>query len=304
MAGLGYFFVSFPKASLISPVLGQNKLKIADNIWFPKEASISAKNKNIEDEITSKAAFFVDTETGEVLFEKNSKEKLSIASLVKIMSVIVTLENRSLDDLLNVSVQASEMEPDKMYLKAGERLTVKELLEGIFLVSGNDAAEVLAEETTGRREEFLNLMNSKARQLGMSNTNFINPTGLEEDPSTCSGQVVCQWSTAYDVSLMSRYAISKWPNLLDISSQPVIYIEETETHQEYGLNNGINLLTTYPGVLGFKTGYTPEAGLTLVTVARRDGHQVLGVLLGATNRRDDAKILLDYSFAKLGVEVD
>ena len=297
MAGLGYFFVSFPKASLISPVLGQNKLKIADNIWFPKEASISAKNKNIEDEITSKAAFFVDTETGEVLFEKNSREKLSIASLVKIMSVIVTLENRSLDDLLNVSVQASEMEPDKMYLKAGERLTVKELLEGIFLVSGNDAAEVLAEETTGRREEFLNLMNSKARQLGMSDTNFINPTGLEEDGKN-------QLSTAYDVSLMSRYAISKWPNLLDISSQPIIYIEETDTHQEYGLNNGINLLTTYPGVLGFKTGYTPEAGLTLVTVARRDGHQVLGVLLGATNRRDDAKILLDYSFNKLGVKVD
>jgi D-alanyl-D-alanine carboxypeptidase len=129
----------------------------------------------------------------------------------------------------------------------------------------------------------------------MKNTHFINPSGLEEEGNE-------QYSTAYDVMLMSRYAINKFPNLLEISSNPHIFIEKNSEHQDYDLYSGINLLTTYPGVLGFKTGYTPEAGLTLVTVAQKNGKRVIGVLLNSTERREDAKMLLDYSFAKLGVK--
>jgi serine-type D-Ala-D-Ala carboxypeptidase (penicillin-binding protein 5/6) len=130
----------------------------------------------------------------------------------------------------------------------------------------------------------------------MKDTLFINPTGLEEDGRD-------HYSSAYDVSLMSHYAVHTFPLLTEISKEPHIYIPATESHQEYDLYNGVNLLTSYPGVIGFKTGYTPEAGLTLVTVARLEGKEVIGVLLGCTNRRDDAKRLLDYSFKKLGVTV-
>jgi D-alanyl-D-alanine carboxypeptidase len=139
------------------------------------------------------------------------------------------------------------------------------------------------------------MMNSKAATLGMVDTQFINPSGLEEDGRD-------QHSSAYDVALMSRYAISHWPHLVDISSQQHIYLPESPTHQDYDLYSGINLLSTYPGVVGFKTGFTPEAGLTLVTLARRGGFEVLGVLLGSDDRRAEARKLLDYSFKQLGVE--
>lgn len=285
--------VTNKQAVLASPILGISNLKIADNLWFPKRSFLAGGFKQGLS-ITAKAAFFVETQSGEVLFEKSPKERLPIASLVKIMTAIVALESRQMEDILKVSERAAGMEPDKMFLRAGERLSIEELLEGMFLVSANDAAEVLAEEAMGRREEFINLMNSKAIMLDMKDTRFINPSGLEEDEEK-------QYSTAFDVALMARYATRQWPDLVKISSQPHIYIPRTDNHQDYDLYSGINLLTTYEGVVGFKTGFTPEAGLTLVTLARREGKEVLGVLLGSTNRRDDAKLLLDYSFARLGI---
>lgn len=302
LVGGSYFYLQSRPTNLISPVLGVPKLRLATNLWFPKDNFFSKEvSAHDEEELTAKAAFFVETNSGQVLFEKDSHQKLPIASLTKIMTAIVALENKETADLLTVSERAAGMEPDKMYLKPGEKLTLKELLEGIFLVSGNDASEVLAEGSTGRREEFISLMNSKADQLGMKNSLFINPSGLEEDGLSEPGKLIEHYSTAYDVALMSRFAIKKWPFLVDISSKPEIFIPENSTHQAYQLYNGINLLTTYPGVLGFKTGFTPEAGLTLVTLARRGEYEVVGVLLGSTNRRDDAKLLLDYSFAKLGL---
>ncbi len=290
LAGVAYSYVYKSQPALVSPVLGVAKTRMADNLWFPNEKKGEVFNN--APNITARSAFFIDTQTGEVLFEKNAHEKVSIASLTKIMTVIVALENLKYDDSVNITQKEADMEPDHMLLKVGEKLTVEELLDGIFLVSANDGAEALADNATGSREEFINLMNSKSAQLGMKDSKFINPTGLEEDDNS-------QYSTAYDVALMSRYAINRWPHLVDISSQPHIYLPETATHQDYDMFSGINLLTTYPGVVGFKTGFTPEAGLTLVTLARKGGHEVLGVILGSTDRRDDAKELLDYSFNKL-----
>lgn len=287
------FLVNLKKPQLLSPIINQSKLSLADNVWFPKV--LGANSEEIPN-LTSEAAFFIDTQTGDVLYEKNSRQKLPIASLTKIMTVAVALESKSFEDKMYVSERASQMEPDSMLLKKGETLTLEELLQGIFLVSGNDAAEAIAENITPRREEFIGLMNSKAAQLGMKDTEFINPTGLEEDEGTRHNL-----STAFDLAILSRYAIRKWPHLLEISSTPHIYIPETETHQDYELYTGINLVTTMPGVIGFKTGYTPAAGLTLVTVAGRGEKQVLGVLLNAQNRRDDARALIEYSFKKLGV---
>lgn len=281
---------NLPKDSkLVSPFV--EKGKVAINLWFPKAG---ANPDNTDINISAKAAYFVDADTGEVLYQKNPHQRLPIASLTKIMTVIVTLENRSFTDTVKISPAAANMEPDHMELIAGEKLSVEELLYGVFLVSANDAAEALAETSTSGRDDFIRQMNNKAKQLGMNDTLFINPTGLEEDGKD-------QYSSAYDVALMSRYAIKHFPRLVDISSTPYKYLPQTPTHQDYDLPSGINLLTTYPGAEGFKTGYTSEAGLTLVTLAKRDGHEILGVILGSGDRRGEARELLDYSFQKLRV---
>ncbi len=295
---VGWGVYNNPKTELISPVLGVSANMVSDNIWSPQESSASS---DIDlPEITAEAAFFVEANTGVILYSKNPQLKKPIASLTKIMTAIIALEHKKFDDIFTVSKRASEMEPDEMILLEGEKLNLEELLSGIFLVSANDAAEVLAEQSTLNREVFIAEMNSKAKILGMNKTLFINPTGLEEDDITDPTKLRLHYSTAYDVALMSRYLISKWPKVVGISSSPHIYLPRTETHQDYELYSGINLLTTYPGVLGLKTGFTPEAGLTLVTLAKRGDSEVIGVLLGSTNRREDAQKLLDYSFKKLG----
>lgn len=243
-------------------------------------------------QVSAKAALFTDTKEGKMLYGKSIHEKLPIASLVKVMTILVALEHKNMDDEFIVSSRAADMEPDKMLLIAGERLTLRELLDGIFLISANDAAEVLAEGVTGNREEFLKLMNAKAQQLGMKNTYYANPTGLDEDTNNSR-------SSAYDQAILTRYLIRNFPEVVKISSQERVYLPQTEKHQDYDMYSGINLLTTYTGVVGFKTGYTPEAGMTLITLARKNGFEVIGVLLGSASRRDEARELLDYSFEKL-----
>lgn len=289
--GIGFFvFGGLDKRSesLASPWSGLGG--IGNNLWLPKIASSKADHLNI----SAKAAYFVEMNSGDVLYQKNEHLRLPAASLVKIMTMIVALENRDWKESFAVSQRASDMEPDKMLLIAGEKLSLEELLDGIILVSANDAAEVLAENTFFDREKFIKMMNQKALMLGMGDSKFINPSGLAEDG-------LDQFSTAYDVALMSRYAIKNFPHLVDISSTYHIYLAQSPTHQDYDMYSGINLLTTYPGVIGFKTGFTPEAGLTLVTVAKREGKMVLGVLLGSEDRRGEARELLDYSFKKLGL---
>jgi serine-type D-Ala-D-Ala carboxypeptidase (penicillin-binding protein 5/6) len=289
----------FAEPGLASPVLGISKSQISANAWFPKYDVRMDGGFSDAPEITARAAFFIDTATGEVLYSKNAQEKYSIASLTKIMTTIIALEHKKLDDIYPISQRVTEIEPDEMVLLPGEKHTLRNLLDGIFLVSANDAAEAISEGTVGSRAEFISLMNDKSAQIGMNNTVFVNPTGLEEDPEDCNGRSPCQYSTALDVALMSRYLIKTWPEVVNIASQQYVFIEKTADHQDYEMYSGINLLTSYPGVLGLKTGFTPEAGLTLVTLARQEGREVIGVLLGSVNRRDDAKIMLDYAFSKL-----
>lgn len=274
---------------LISPLTEQGKV-LSLNQWFPKD--VLGAQANVP-EISARAGLFVDSKQGQVLFAKNIHDRLPLASLVKVMTMLVALEHKNMDDKFIVSKEAAQMEPDKMLLIAGEKLTLKELLDGIFLVSANDAAEVLAEGTTGNRQQFIKLMNDKAAQLGMKDTFYANPTGLDEDSNN-------SYSSAFDLAILTRYLIRNYPEVVDISKTEHIYLEITSDHQDYDMYSGINLLTTYPGVVGFKTGYTPEAGLTLITLARKDGHEVIGVLLGSGDRRDEARELLDYSFNKLG----
>jgi serine-type D-Ala-D-Ala carboxypeptidase (penicillin-binding protein 5/6) len=293
LIGVGVFTFSFRKNSsdkLISPWISGGRVSV--NQWLPQVlgayVDLSAPN------ITATSAYFVDVDTGMMLYQKDPHNKRPVASLTKVMTALIALENHSWEDQILISDHAASMEPDHMELKSGEQLSVEELMYGIFLISANDAAEALAEQTLGSRENFLREMNDKAKQLGMSQTWFINPTGLEEDDNV-------QYSSAYDVALMSRYLIRQFPKVLDISSTYHYTLPSSLTHQDYDFYSGINLVTTYPGVVGLKTGYTPEAGLTLVTVARREGHTVMGVLLNSSDRRNEARELLDLSFEKLGV---
>jgi len=272
---------------LVSPLLKKENV-LGINQWFPGVP----KDQVNAPQISAKAALFTDTKNGEVLYSKNIHDRLPIASLTKVMTMLIALEHKKMDDTFVVSQYAQGMEPDKMLLIAGEKLTLRELLDGIFLVSANDAAEVLAEQTTGDRDEFIKLMNDKASQLGMKDTHFVNPTGLDEDENN-------SYSTVYDLVILTRYLIRHFPEVIDISRSEHIYLPQTKTHQDYDMYSGINLLATYPGVVGFKTGYTPEAGLTLITLARNDGHEIIGVLLGSGDRRDEARELLDYSFSKI-----
>ncbi|MDP3973458.1 MAG: D-alanyl-D-alanine carboxypeptidase family protein [Candidatus Daviesbacteria bacterium] len=291
-------------SELASPLTKRGKI-LGTNIWIPNMNLVVQAS---DMEINAKGVLFIDSINGKVFFSKNPHQKLPIASLVKVMTVLVALEYKDWEDEYLVSDGAAGMEPDKMLLIPGEKLTLEELLYGIFLISANDAAEVIAEGTLrpirmtqgkqaqgkqGDREEFIQLMNAKAKQLGMQNTYFVNPTGLDED----SGN---SYSTAYDLAVLTRYLVKNYPEVVEISQTEHIILPATATHQDYDMYSGINLLTTYPGVVGFKTGYTPEAGLTLITLARKNGQEVLGVLLGSENRREEAKELLDYSFKKLG----
>lgn len=272
---------------LISPLIKEENV-LGINQWLPGVLS----NESNAPWVSAKAGLFIDTKNGIILFSKNINQRLPIASLVKVMTVLIALEHKSMDDTYQISEQAANMEPDKMLLIAGEKLTLKELLDGIFLVSANDAAEAIAEGTISSREDFIKLMNYKAQQLGMKDTFYANPTGLDEDTNN-------SYSTAYDLAILTRYLIKHYPQVVDISKTEHIYLPQTDTHQDYDMYSGINLLTTYPGVVGFKTGYTPEAGLTLITLARQNNHEIIGVLLGSGDRRDEAREILDYSFNKL-----
>ncbi len=274
---------------LTSPLTGDKVFAL--NQWLPQEV-LGAQSQT--QEISAKSAFFIDTKSGQVLFAKDPHQRLPIASLVKVMTVLIALEHKGLADEFMVSDHAASMEPDHMELIAGEKHTLRNLLYGIFLVSANDAAETLAEGTTGNRDEFIKLMNEKAQLLGMKDTYYANPTGLDEDQNN-------SYSSAYDLAILTRYLIRTHPEVVEFSSTYHVQIPKTEDHQDYEMYSGINLLTTYSGVVGFKTGFTPEAGLTLITLARKDNHEVIGVLLGSQDRRDEARELLDYSFKKLGV---
>ncbi len=272
---------------LLSPV--DSNQPVGLNQWFPGD--ILGVKTNAP-EVTARSALFVETNSRKVLYSKNAAERLSIASLTKVMTAIIALENRTMEDQFIVSANASAVEPDKMGLLEGEIVSVRELLYGMFLISANDAAEVIAENSVGSRDKFIKLMNEKAVQIGMRDTHYVNPTGFDEDGENT-------YSTAYDQVLLTRYAIKHFPELVNISKTDHIILSPTVGHSGFEMYTGINLITTYPGVVGFKIGYTPMAGYTIITLARQDNHEVIGVLLNTQSRRDETRKLLDYSFKQL-----
>lgn len=292
----GFFLLRNQDLSLISPVpkvFGVTKSPIV-NRWFPKTSFFGLSDSSLT--ISARAALLVNYDTGEVIFEKNRREHLPVASTVKIMTALVALENADLANTFSVSEGSVAIGENSMGLTIGEKLTLEELLYGLMLVSGNDAAVTIAEGIAGSEKKFVTLMNEMAKSLGLSDTEFINATGLDENDKD-------QYSTAYDLSVIARYTWENHPEFRKIASAIHQYIEVSENHKAFDLYNDTNLLTTYPGVKGIKPGFTWNAGLCLVTYAENEGKKLLAVVLGSDDRRGEMKELLDFGFGRYGIRV-
>lgn len=262
------------------------------SLWKPN-LNNQIKSNFKKPEVTASSVLIYDLTIDKAIFLKDPKEKLPMASLTKIITAVIALENKKIDNKYIVRSEDLVGE-DTMGLTEGEVLTLEELLYGLILHSANDAAETIANNYDGGREKFIEAMNKKAKSLGLINTNFTNPSGLEGDGN--------QYTTAYDLLVITRFAIMNFPLFNKIISTVDYTLPYSRNHKEIYLENETNLLTSYPGVRGVKTGYTPEAGFCLVTYLDYGGHKIIGILLNSSNRRDEMKELLDYSLKSLGVQ--
>ena len=246
----------------------------------------------VELTLTSHAALLMEKTTGEILYAQNEHEALPPASVTKIMTVLLTMEaidsgRIALDDVVTVSAYAAGMGGSQVFLAEGEQITVDDLLKGVCVSSGNDAAVALAEHVAGVTELFVEQMNNRARELGMKDTHFVNCTGL-----TAEGHV----TSAYDIALMSRELLLHHP---EIRNYTTIWMD-TLRNGTFGLSNTNKLIRFYDGATGLKTGFTQEAGYCISATAEREGMELIAVIMkGNTSdsRNADAKTLLNYGFS-------
>jgi len=233
--------------------------------------------------IEAGAAIVIDADTGRVLYEKDAYSRRAIASTTKIMTAIVAIENGNLDDKVKVSSRAASIWGSTIKLKPGEELTLRELLYGMMLKSGNDAALAVAEHVGGTVENFVKMMNDKAKELGLKNTSFKTPHGLDAEG---------HYSTPYELAMITRYALQN-----PIFAEIVATKSATITNRSLYTTN--EMLSLYPGADGVKTGYTGKAGRCLVTSATRDGFRIISVVLNCASRNkraESSKAILDYAF--------
>lgn len=248
-----------------------------------------------EDELAAnaKSSVLVEVSTGTVLFEKNKDDQVAVASLTKMMAQILILEaiesgNLTWDEKVKTSSNAAGYGGTQIYLQPGEMMSVRDLMKGISMASANDATVVLAERIAGSEEAFVRMMNEKAKELGLKNTNFVNPTGLDEDN---------HYSSAYDMALIA-IELLKHEQILEFSSVYEDYLR-TDTPNKFWLVNTNKLVRFYDGADGLKTGFTDNAGYTMAVTAKRDDMRLLAVVLGeevSKVRNAETTALLDYGF--------
>ncbi|KHD85810.1 D-alanyl-D-alanine carboxypeptidase family protein [Heyndrickxia ginsengihumi] len=237
--------------------------------------------KNVKADMTvqAKSAILMDQDTGRILYEKDAYEPRSIASITKIMTAILAIESGKMNQKVTVSERAIRTEGSSLYLKQGDKWKLKDLVYGLMLRSGNDAANVIAESVGGSIEGFVFLMNQKAKEIGMKNTHFTNPSGLE-DPN---GE---HYSTAYDMALLTRYAM-----------QNKTYRKIAGTKFYKGWKNKNRLLTEkYKYCTGGKTGFTKKAHRTLVSTATKNGEHYIAVTLNDSDDWNDHIAMYQYGF--------
>ena len=243
-------------------------------------------------EISAPSAILIEKETGTVIFEKNADSIMEPASVTKVMTILLITEaiergDLSLDEHITCSTRAASMGGSQVYLKEGEQMTLHDMLKSIVVSSANDAAVAVAEHMCGTEAGFVSMMNARAKELGMTNTNFNNCTGLMDDPEHVT--------TARDIAIMSRELISH-----EMIKEYTTIWTDTIRDGEFGLSNTNKLIRYYEGATGLKTGFTNRSMYCLSATALRDGVEYIAVIMhGETSakRFEDAKTLLSYGFA-------
>ncbi|WP_373233147.1 D-alanyl-D-alanine carboxypeptidase family protein [Cohnella sp.] len=236
----------------------------------------------------ARSAALMDVTSGRLLFSQRGDERMKIASLTKIMTAIVAIEHGDLDSTVKVSAKAAGKEGSSLYLKAGEKISLHNVLYGLMLRSGNDAAVAIAEHVGGSLEGFAYLMNKKAEEIGLTNSQFMNPHGLDQEG---------HYSSANDLAKLTAYSMHN-PDFKTMVSTKVKSAPNPHDSWDYKWVNKNKMLTMYEGADGVKTGYTRQALRTLVSSATRNGQQLVAVTLNDGDDWRDHRNLLDYGFAQ------
>jgi serine-type D-Ala-D-Ala carboxypeptidase (penicillin-binding protein 5/6) len=252
--------------------------------------------------VNAKSAILIEPSTGKIILEQNIYEELPLASVTKVMTMLliyeaVEAEKIKWDDIVTVSDYAAGMGGSQVFLEAMEQQSVRDLTKAISVASGNDAAVAMAEFIAGSEEGFVILMNQRAKELGMKNTNFKNACGLDEDG---------HYSSAYDISLMSRELTINHPQVFDFTQiwMDTIVHKTARGEEEFGLANTNKLIKSYKSATGLKTGSTSEALFCISATASRDNLDLIAVVLGAedsSTRFNEAIKMLDFGFATYSV---
>ena len=258
---------------------------------------VNAEDLNLAS--NAKSAILLEASTGEIIFEKNSHEKLHPASMTKMMSMLLILENIekgviNWDDIVTVSSNAAGMGGSQILLEENEQMSVSDLFKGIAVASGNDAVVAMAEKIAGTEEEFVNMMNKRGTELGLTDTNFKNCHGLDD---------ANHYSSASDMAKIAMELV-KHEKLFEYTSIYEDYLREG-TDRKFWLVNTNKLVRFYSGADGLKTGYTGEAGFCLTATAKRNGMRIIAVVMGepdSKTRTSDVSSMLDYAFAQYEIE--
>ena len=249
----------------------------------------------------AKSGILMEATTGKILFKKNINEKLSVASMTKMVAQIIILEKIKKKqikwtDIVTVSKNAADMGGSQIYIAEGEKISVEDLMKGISMASGNDATVAMAEYISGSVEKFVNLMNKKVKELGLKNTVFKNSTGLDEKG---------HYSTAYDMAIIAKELVNNYPEIFKFSGLYEDYLREN-TDNKFWLVNTNKLVRFYDGADGLKTGHTDDAGYCLAATAKRNGLRLITIVLGENDnnvRNSEAMNLLDYGFNSISLDV-
>lgn len=282
---LFFYLLSIPYPVVADDILESDEL---DNSNISNELSIETSNQdNSTPKINSRAAVVIDRNTNLVLYGKDENSKRKMASTTKIMTCIVILENCNLSDTAIISKKSAMTGGSRLGLKYNDKITIKDLLYGLMLCSGNDAAVALAEFASGSIENFAVLMNNKAKELNLNNTNFITPHGLDQDE---------HYTTAYELALLSNYALNN-PTFFKIVGTKNYTISINGNLKN--ITNTNELLGYLDGVYGIKTGFTNGANRCLVSACKRKNMDIICVVLGADTKKfrtQDSIKLIEYIF--------
>ena len=251
-------------------------------------------------DIDGKSALLMDVATGTVLYEKNAHEALPPASVTKIMTMLLIMEaidsgKIRWEDTVTASESAAAKGGSQIYLKVGETMSVSDMVKSIAVSSANDCACAMAEHLAGSESAFVDLMNARAKELGMNDTHFVNCTGLDDGADAAEHR-----TSAYDIALMSRELLGSHP---DIKKYTTIWMDTVRDGQ-FGLSNTNKLIRFYSGATGLKTGFTSGAGYCLSATAQREGMELIAVVMGcetSQKRTAACKAMLDYGFANFAV---